>query len=207
MRFITKLLPVALLAITFFSSCEEVGEESKYDNWQERNEDFLSEVAAATGDTYVATWEQAVNIPVGKLFAIKVQSISTTQKSVYVYCKKLQSVDGRRPLYTESVSCFYCGSLINGDIFDKNFDGYLSTDEGELDGAQRRPTEFCSPATFTINSGSLITGWSAVLQYMCEGERWMLYIPWDAAYGTDTTNGIPGYSLLTFDIILDKVVD
>lgn len=206
MRFITKLLPIALLAMTFFSSCEEVSEESKYDNWQERNEDFISEVAAATGESYVATLEQAVNIPVGKLFAIKDQSISTTEKTVYIYCKKLRSVaDGRRPLSTEGVNCFYCGSLITGDVFDKNFDGYLSTDEGVLDGTKRLPSEFCSPTTFMVSS--VISGWTAALQYMREGERWMVYIPWNAAYGENTTNGIMGYSSLTFDIILDKVID
>ena len=42
---------------------------------------------------------------------------------------------------------------------------------------------------------------------MYVGERWMVYIPWQSAYGSSSTGSIPGYSALAFDIQLEDVVD
>ena len=49
----------------------------------------------------------------------------------------------------------------------------------------------------------------AALQYMREGERWMLYVPYQSGYGAKPATGItvPGYSTLIFDIILDEIVE
>lgn len=41
---------------------------------------------------------------------------------------------------------------------------------------------------------------------MRAGERWMLYIPWQSAYGSSGNGNIKGYSALTFDVCLNEVV-
>lgn len=195
-----------LACLALLAACEEVSEVSEYDNWQLRNEAYLDSIATQTGEVYISTLEAADAMETGRLFAILDNQASTTDQDVYVYCKKLTAnPEGRRPLFTESVSAFYYGTLITGDSFDGNFEGYSATDQSELDGTQRLPSPFDEPSTFTLSG--LTTGWAAALQFMRTGERWMLYVPYQAAYGTGGSGSIPGYSTLAFDLVLDEVVD
>lgn len=198
---------LSLLLTTFagmFTACEEVAEVSEYDNWQERNEAFIDSLELVAAGSQVATVDQAKQMPVGKLFAIKVSSVSTDINPYYIYCKKLTAnPDGVRPYYTSSVTTYYCGTDILGKMFDGNFVGYSAIEQGNLDGSQRMPTPFDSPTTFSVNA--LIAGWTTALQYMHSGERWMMYIPWQCAYGSEGSGTILGYSTLAFDVILDDV--
>ncbi|WP_308551986.1 FKBP-type peptidyl-prolyl cis-trans isomerase [uncultured Mediterranea sp.] len=195
------VLPLAAL---LFASCEEVQEASKYDNWQARNEAYIDSIAGETGKVFVATLEDADRMEPGRLFAIATTS-GTTAGEQYVYCKKITAnPEGRRPLYTETVSAYYYGTLITGDKFDGNFTGYSAVDRQELNAEDKKPTEFDAPAEFAVSG--VITGWTAALQLMRTGERWMLYIPYQSAYGTSGSGSIPGYSALAFDIILDDIV-
>lgn len=195
------VLPLAAL---LFASCEEVQEASKYDNWQARNEAYIDSIAGETGKVFVATLEDADRMEPGSLFAIATTS-GTTAGEQYVYCKKITAnPEGRRPLYTETVSAYYYGTLITGDKFDGNFTGYSAVDRQELNAEDKKPTEFDAPAEFEVSG--VITGWTAALQLMRTGERWMLYIPYQSAYGTSGSGSIPGYSALAFDIILDDIV-
>lgn len=195
------VLPLAAL---LFVSCEEVQEASKYDNWQARNEAYIDSIAGETGKVFVATLEDADRMEPGRLFAIATTS-GTTAGEQYVYCKKITAnPEGRRPLYTETVSAYYYGTLITGDKFDGNFTGYSAVDRQELNAEDKKPTEFDAPAEFAVSG--MITGWTAALQLMRTGERWMLYIPYQSAYGTSGSKSIPGYSALAFDLILDDIV-
>lgn len=195
------VLPLAAL---LFASCEEVQEASKYDNWQARNEAYIDSIAGETGKVFVATLEDADRMEPGRLFAIATTS-GTTAGEQYVYCKKITAnPEGRRPLYTETVSAYYYGTLITGDKFDGNFTGYSAVDRQELNAEDKKPTEFDAPAEFEVSG--VITGWTAALQLMRTGERWMLYIPYQSAYGTSGSGSITGYSALAFDLILDDIV-
>lgn len=208
------LLPFLLLAIGALVSCEEVEEASEYDNWRERNEAFIDSIRRETGEIYVATEEDVQRVPEGQLFAIRDWMTSTNENAYYIYCKKIKALDdytnARRPLSTETVSAYYYGTLINGLNFDGNFSGYGATDQGFLDknDAEKAPTDFDSPAEFDVN-GNIISGWSIVLQYMYVGERWIVYIPWQCGYGSSgsSSDSIPGYSALAFDMQLEGVVE
>ena len=192
MRRIRKTLCFLLpLAALLFASCEEVQEASKYDNWQARNEAFIDSIARETGGLIIDSEEKAAAVEVGRLFAIATTA-GTMSGDQYVYCKKITAnPDGRRPLYTESVSAYYYGTLITGDRFDGNFTGYSALDQGTLNATDKAPTE----------------GWTAALQLMKTGERWMLYIPYQSGYGTSGSGSILGYSALTFDLDLVEVVE
>ena len=158
----------------------------------------------------MATAEQADAMELGKLYAIQTTA-STTEGAQYVYCKKLvKNETGERPLYTgyhSTVSAFYYGTLIVGDQFDGNFDGYSALDTNIPLSSLKEPTAFDSPTTFAV--ASVIPGWTAALQLMRAGERWMLYIPWQSAYGSSGNNDgtIPGYTALTFDLLLERIVE
>lgn len=205
-------LPFLLWLAGAFVSCEEVEEAGKYDNWRERNEAFADSIKRLTGENYVATAEQADAMELGKLYAIQTTA-STTGGAQYVYCKKLvRNETGERPLYTgyhSTVSAFYYGTLITGDQFDGNFDGYSALDTNiPLDSVKmKEPTDFDSPTTFGV--ADVISGWTAALQLMRVGERWMLYIPWQSAYRSSGSNDgtIRGYTALTFDLLLERIVE
>lgn len=205
-------LPFFLLVMGGFVACEEVEEAGKYDNWQARNEAFIDSLRLETGDNFVATMEEVQQLEEGELFAIKDVYASTNKNSQYIYCKKIKKLDSyenaRRPLYTESVTAYYYGTLITGDKFDGNFNGYSATDQGFLDKKDeaKRPTDFDSPTNKTISS-DVLSGRKTAFQYMYIGERWMIYLPWQSAYGSSGDGNILGYSALSFDIELVSVTE
>ncbi len=207
LRHIFAPLPLLLcLSLTFaFAACEEVEETSIYDNWQTRNETYIDSIASLIGNRYIATEEAVIQVPVGAMFAIRTEA-SNTDGEQYVYCKKItDNPTGRRPLYTESVSAYYYGTVITGASFDGNFEGYSAIDQQELNATDKGPTDFDSPTTFSISG--VVAGWTAALQLMHTGERWMLYVPYQSGYGTSEHGSIPAYSTLVFDILLEEVVE
>ena len=205
MKRIRKILCFLLpLTALFLASCEEVQEAGKYDNWQARNESFIDSIAREKGGLIIDSEEKVSAVEVGRLFAIPTTA-GTMSGDQYVYCKKITAnPDGRRPLYTESVSAYYYGTLITGDRFDGNFIGYSALDQGTLNATDKAPTEFDVPSEISVSG--VIAGWTAALQLMKTGERWMVYLPYQSAYGTSGSGSIPGYSALAFDIILDVIV-
>lgn len=206
------LLPFLLWAVGMLASCEEVEEASEYDNWRARNEAFIDSISTHVGNNYIGSLEDVQRVEEGEMFAIRDLWTSTNENSYYIYCKKIKKLDdyanARRPLFTESVNVYYYGTLMNGLSFDGNFVGYGATDQGFLDknDVTKAPTDFDSPAEFSL-SGGTISAWMMVLSYMHVGERWMVYIPWQCAYGSSGQGSIPGYSALAFDMQLENIVD
>lgn len=77
--------------------------------------------------------------------------------------KIIKEGTGPKPAATDSVSCNYRGTLVDGKEFDSS----------EKHGGQ--------PVTFTVNQ--VIKGWSEALQLMPVGSKWQLFVPSDLAYG------------------------
>jgi len=76
--------------------------------------------------------------------------------------KILKEGTGAKPTTTDTVTCNYRGTLINGKEFDSSYK------RGE-------------PASFPVNG--VIKGWTEALQLMPVGSKWELFIPPDLAYG------------------------
>ncbi|MBR6251255.1 MAG: FKBP-type peptidyl-prolyl cis-trans isomerase [Bacteroidales bacterium] len=94
----------------------------------------------------------------------------------------LREGNGRKPKATDSVSCHYHGTLIDGTVFDS------SVERGE-------------PATFPVNG--VIQGWVEALQLMPIGSKWKLYIPYNLGYGArGAGSSIPPYATLIFEVEL-----
>jgi FKBP-type peptidyl-prolyl cis-trans isomerase FklB len=87
----------------------------------------------------------------------------------------------RAPGPTDEVSVQYRGTLLDGTEFDSSY---------------ARGT----PATFSVNG--LIPGWQEALVLMKPGDKWRLFVPPELAYGATPRPGIPGGSLLIFDMEL-----
>ena len=89
--------------------------------------------------------------------------------------------DGVMPTETSTVSVFYEGTLIDGTVFDGNYDA----DE---------------PMTFPLNG--VIRGWTEGLQLMPVGSTYMFYLPSNLGYGAQGGGPIPPNSTLIFKVEL-----
>lgn len=88
---------------------------------------------------------------------------------------------GPKPDVNSTVTVFYEGSLIDGTIFETNFDTQDSV-------------------TFEVNR--VIPGWTEGLQLMTVGSTYKFYLPSNLGYGSRTTGPIPGNSVLIFKVEL-----
>jgi FKBP-type peptidyl-prolyl cis-trans isomerase len=85
---------------------------------------------------------------------------------------------------SDQVTVHYRGKLLDGSEFDSSYS---------------RGT----PATFPVTG--VIKGWQEALVMMKPGAKWTLFVPPDLAYGSSPKPGIPGGSLLVFDVELLSV--
>lgn len=96
--------------------------------------------------------------------------------------KILKEGTGPKPTASDTVSCNYRGTLINGTEFDSS----------EKHGG---------PASFGVNQ--VIKGWTEALQLMPVGSKWELFVPAELAYGERSPGPEIGpNSTLIFDIDL-----
>lgn len=91
---------------------------------------------------------------------------------------------GKIPTATDRVTVHYKGTLLDGTVFDS------SIDRGE-------------PTTFGVTQ--VIKGWTEALQLMPVGSKWMLYIPYDLAYGSRDQGTIKPFSNLIFEVDLMNI--
>jgi FKBP-type peptidyl-prolyl cis-trans isomerase FklB len=85
---------------------------------------------------------------------------------------------------SDQVTVQYRGKLLDGSEFDSTY----------ARGA---------PASFVVNG--VIPGWQEALVLMKPGAKWQLFVPPELAYGANPKPGIPGGSLLMFDVDLVSV--
>ena len=203
------------LSFGFMSCAEDTAVEDPYANWNDRNVRYLDSIADVARANEipelneVGKWVIKRNYKISNGSSLNPglggSSVSTnpfeTPPSVNdsVYMKVLEVGKGSNrisPLYTDTVSVYYRGELINGTVFDQNY-------SGDLDTEVHVPTHFALQADQT---DGLIVGWITALQYMKEGDRVKLYIPSALGYGTQSQSSIPANSVLIFDLKLEKVI-
>jgi FKBP-type peptidyl-prolyl cis-trans isomerase FklB len=85
---------------------------------------------------------------------------------------------------TDQVTVQYRGKLLDGTEFDSTYS---------------RGT----PMPFTVNG--VIPGWQEALTLMKPGAKWQVFVPPELAYGANPQRGIPGGSLLIFEVELVSV--
>ena len=99
---------------------------------------------------------------------------------IYVCTKKGK---GPKPGYKQTVKVHYTGKLLDGTVFDS------SVERGE-------------PIAFTLGVGQVIKGWDEGIALMSKGEKGILYIPYDLAYGPRQNGPIPAFANLVFEVEL-----
>lgn len=96
--------------------------------------------------------------------------------------KVIKEGTGPKPSASDTVTCNYRGTLINGTEFDSSYK------RGQ-------------PASFPVSG--VIKGWTEALQLMPVGSKWALYIPPDLAYGARGAGGDIGpNATLLFEVEL-----
>ena len=99
--------------------------------------------------------------------------------------KIIQEGTGAYAKAEDTVRVHYHGTLIDGTVFDS------SVERGE-------------PATFKLNE--VIAAWTEGLQLMHEGDKWILYVPYEIGFGERGSGSqIPPYAALIFEVELIKV--
>jgi len=94
---------------------------------------------------------------------------------------------GDPPNPGDMVSVLYVGRFLNGTKFDESLDP-------------------AHPFTFRVGRSFVIEGWDEILQQMKPGEKRLVIIPSELAYGTrGRIPGIPRDTTLVFDLELLKV--
>jgi FKBP-type peptidyl-prolyl cis-trans isomerase FklB len=113
----------------------------------------------------------------------KAEGVAVTSSGLQY--KVLTKGTGKNPTATSDVTVHYTGKLIDGTVFDS------SVQRGQ-------------PASFNLSQ--VIRGWTEGLQLMKEGDKWLLFIPFELAYGERGQGAqIPPYSTLIFEVELLKV--
>lgn len=108
------------------------------------------------------------------------EGVKAIPKGIYYKVLSEGRNDGRHPSPRSIVTAHYTGWTINGKKFDSSRGG----------------------TPLAIRLCDLIEGWIVVMQQMCVGDRWEVYIPAEMGYGKFSQPGIPGGSTLVFDIEL-----
>ena len=110
------------------------------------------------------------------------QGIVTTSSGLQY--EVLTQGTGPKPTAKDTVVCNYKGTFLDGNEFDNSY---------------KRGT----PIEFAVTG--VIRGWTEVLQLMPAGSKYKVYVPYQLGYGSSDYNGIPGGSLLIFEIELLNV--
>jgi peptidylprolyl isomerase len=107
----------------------------------------------------------------------------TTTASGLMYEVARKGDGGAKPQPGSTVKAHYTGMLLDGKKFDS------SLDRGE-------------PISFPVGTGRVIKGWDEALLDMQKGEKRILIIPPDLAYGSRGVGPIPPNSTLVFEVEL-----
>lgn len=174
------LLFVSLL---FVSCSDDDDEANEWENWQTKNDTYWSDLYTQTqqriaaGDT---TWKIIPSWTLVDQHPSDGSSTINLAPTDYIIVHVEESGRGTAsPMYTDSVRIHYLGRMIPsptytaGLIFDASYDytqGYNLATMRPYDG----------------RTGSFIKGFTTALLNMHKGDRWMVYIPYQLAYGTTT---------------------
>ena len=195
-----------IISCVQFASCTSDEEYDPYTNWEARNIQWFLQVADSARTAintaraqYGESWEEYCEWRMYKsLRKSPTYQSGFTDDSICVKILK-QGTGTRRPRVTDVVTVAYRGWLIpakdaNGNVFEKVFDQtfYGTYDEKTAASTSNNVSEFTE-------------GFGTALQYMKEGDDWMVYIPAPLLYDEQAVGEVPAYSAARFRIIMEKV--
>lgn len=113
---------------------------------------------------------------------IAAKNLTATATGTGLYYVVTEQGTGVQPTATSNVTVAYKGYYTNGNVFDQS-----------------------KPEGITFGLQQVIKGWTEGIPFFKEGGSGMLLIPAHLGYGSFDYSGIPGGSVLIFDIKVIKV--
>ena len=113
---------------------------------------------------------------------IEDNNLTAQRSDTGLYYVIIEQGDGSIPDSNSNVTVSYKGYFLDGSVFDQS-----------------------SSTGITFNLQQVISGWTEGITYFNEGGEGILLIPSELGYGSNYYNGIPGGSVLIFDIKLLNV--
>jgi FKBP-type peptidyl-prolyl cis-trans isomerase len=127
---------------------------------------------------------QREKLPPRDLLQVERRWPNAVRTSTGLYTELLREGTGRKPVRGEVVSVLYTGWLLDGTIFDQN----INPDD---------------PFKFQLDRGRVIEGWEYALLHMHVGEKRLVIVPYEMAYGTKGRSpNIPRKATLVFEVEL-----
>lgn len=189
---------------SLFSSCsEDTDEYNPYYDWQSRNAAWYQQIAdsartsiAQARRQYGDAWEQHCDWRMIRSLHLGPNYQSgrlSDSLCVHILSRGTGDIS---PLYTDSVRLNFRGGLMPTPNADGKTEEltFTQTYYGVYNPATAAP-QLAAVSSFT-------DGFSTVLQYMVEGDDWMVYIPQERFYGSESKDVIPAYSAARFRIQL-----
>lgn len=195
-RHLFNLLVVLLVTVSLIG-CAETPENDEYSNWEQRNEDYIDSVAAATAPFINAgvNYETALEGEMFRILSFKLEDTLEWSTGDYVYCKVIRKGAGvESPNYSDSVKINFRVRLIPTESYTQGVVVDQSYKTPYLDPSINVPRAYALP--------KLVNGMISAVQYMKEGDIWRMYIPYKLGYGSTSQTYIPAYSTLIFDVNL-----
>lgn len=186
---------VALLSLVGFASCSEEDDTvEEYPNWAVTNDSYFNTSSDSVANIIATNPSQT---EWKRIKCWSKDASSTGSNSDYILVKVLDAAptsETLSPLYTDTVSVHYVGRYIpsrsytEGYVFDRSYNEPF--DE-----------EISVPSQFAVSG--VVDGFATALQYMRRGDHWLIYIPYQLAYGNPSSStGIESGSTLIFDLRL-----
>lgn len=174
------LIVISLLSIFLFSACDKT--ETIDDRWRTENEAQFNTIASNSEYT----------------------KLDVISGAGFVMYKVLETGTGdRAPFFNEQVKVRYTGWYKNiwtkPDTFTDEF-GNIIKNKVIFD----TTSQTNRPRPFRVNE--VVTGFSTALQFMKEGDKWEVWIPWELGYMENGYQNIKGYSTLVFEIELVEII-
>ena len=177
------------------SSCKETKEFDDHANWQQRNSDFISDIASGYSNDMPESAAEGARF---RLLSFRLDPQKSWGSSDFVYCEVLGQGDGTdTPYYTDSVRFNYRVRLIPTDYYPEGQVIDQSFKTATLDPSVNIPASFAVSST--------IDGVITALMRMHCGDYWKIYIPSGLGYGDGVKGDIPGYSSLIFEVNLTEI--
>ncbi len=140
---------------------------------------FLLLLAAGLGLLPLALQAQREKLPPEDLAWVEQNFPNAKKTNTGIRYDILTSGSGEKAKSGDMVSVLYVGRLLNGQTFDQVNDRE-------------------KPFRFRLGRGHVIQGWDQVLQLMRPGDKWVVIIPSELAYGSRGTGRIPRDATLVF---------
>lgn len=209
-----KYLYILLSMALFLASCSETNNVyDPYENWQSRNvkwfEDTVKVARAAIAQAkadYGDKWENHCQWRMYKSLYRSATSSGPVTDSICVRIIQQGTDPDEKgsPSYNDSIHVNYRGWIMPVYDYIGNGTGEMGIVQEVFDQSYYGDYNPDTAAPQLMSISNLIEGFGTAIQYMVEGDDWMVFIPYTLAYGSAGSGKIRGYSTLQFRIHLMK---